>query len=215
MRRGALIAGGALGFVLLLSPGPSRAQGVDDFVQQAARQASIPQDWVRAVLRIESGGDPHATSAKGAMGLMQIMPDTWRELRQDLNLGADPFDPHDNIVAGAAYLRLLHDRYGDAGFLAAYNAGPGRYDDHLATGRPLPAETRDYVASVVRLLHQSTGDASPVQVRDRLAATDWRQATLFAAHVVGMLVAGSPHPVSSPSAASLTLFVRRLGSAEP
>lgn len=215
MRRGALIAGGALGLALLLSPGPSRAQGVDDFVQQAARQASIPQDCVRAVLRIESGGDPHAISAKGAMGLMQIMPDTWRELRQDLNLGADPFDPHDNIVAGAAYLRLLHDRYGDAGFLAAYNAGPGRYDDHLATGRPLPAETRDYVASVVRLLRQSNGDALPLQIRDRLAATDWPLATLFAVHFVGMSTAGSPHPVSSPSAASLTLFVRRSGSAEP
>ncbi|WP_342627142.1 lytic transglycosylase domain-containing protein [Nguyenibacter vanlangensis] len=215
MRRGALIAGGALGLALLLSPGPSRAQGIDDFVQQAARQASIPQDWVRAVLRIESGGDPHAISAKGAMGLMQIMPNTWRELRQDLNLGADPFDPHDNIVAGTAYLRLLHDRYGDAGFLAAYNAGPGRYDDHLATGRPLPAETRDYVASVVRLLRRSTGDASPAHVRERFAATDWRLAMLFAAHFVGMSSAGSSHPVSSPSAASLTLFIRRSGSAEP
>jgi len=215
MMRGALIAGGALGLVLLLSPGPARAQGLDDFVQQAARHASVPSDWVRAVLRIESGGNPHAISAKGAMGLMQIMPDTWRELRQDLNLGADPFDPHDNIVAGTAYLRLLHDRYGDAGFLAAYNAGPGRYDDHLATGRPLPAETRDYVASVVRLLHQSTADTSPVQVRDRLAETDWRLATLFAAHFVGMSAAGPLHPVSSPSAASLTLFVRRSGSAEP
>lgn len=215
MMRGVSIAGGALGIALLLSPGYSRAQGVDDFVQQAARQASIPSDWVRAVLRIESGGDAHAISAKGAMGLMQIMPETWRELRHDLDLGADPFDPHDNIVAGAAYLRLLHDRYGDVGFLAAYNAGPGRYDDHLATGRPLPAETRDYVASVVRLLHQSTADASPVQVRDRLAETDWRLATLFAAHFVGMSAAGSPHPVSSPSAASLTLFMRRSEGAEP
>lgn len=65
---------------------------------------------------------------------MQLMPGTWKEVRRTLNLGADPFDPHDNIVAGAAYLRWLHDRYGDTGFLAAYNAGPGRYDDHLATG---------------------------------------------------------------------------------
>jgi soluble lytic murein transglycosylase-like protein len=76
------------------------------------------------------------------MGLMQIMPETWATLRLRYGLGADPFDPHDNILAGAAYLRELHDRYGSPGFLAAYNAGPARYEDHLATGQPLPAETR-------------------------------------------------------------------------
>ena len=67
-------------------------------------------------------------------------------------LGADPFDPHDNILAGAAYLRELHDRYGSPGFLAAYNAGPARYEDHLATGQPLPAETRAYVALLAPLI---------------------------------------------------------------
>ena len=72
------------------------------------------------------------------MGLMQIMPRTWAELRARYGLGADPYDPHDNILAGAAYIRELHDRYGAPGFLAAYNAGPGRYERHLATGRPLP-----------------------------------------------------------------------------
>jgi integrase len=56
------------------------------------------------------------------------------------------YDPHDNILAAAAYLRELHDRYGAPGFLAAYNAGPVRYEEHLTTGRPLPAETRAYVA---------------------------------------------------------------------
>ena len=80
------------------------------------------------------------------MGLMQIMPQTWSGLRLRYGLGANPYDPHDNILAGAAYLRELHDRYGAPGFLAAYNAGPARYDDHLATGRPLPAETRAYVS---------------------------------------------------------------------
>ena len=73
-------------------------------------------------------------------------------MRSRYGLGADPFDPHDNILAGAAYLRELHDRYGAAGFLAAYNAGPGRYEDHLATGRPLPAETQAYVAALAPLL---------------------------------------------------------------
>ena len=70
------------------------------------------------------------------MGLMQIMPDTWTELRTRHRLGRDPYDPRDNILAGAAYLREMHDRYGSPGFLAAYNAGPGRYEDYLA-GRPL------------------------------------------------------------------------------
>ncbi len=99
-------------------------------------------------MRAESFGDVHAISPKGAMGLMQIMPQTWATLRQRYHLGADPYDVHDNIIAGAGYLRELHDRYGVPGFLAAYNAGPGRYDDHRATGRALPAETRAYVAAL-------------------------------------------------------------------
>ncbi|MFX9653434.1 lytic transglycosylase domain-containing protein, partial [Acinetobacter baumannii] len=76
----------------------------------------------------------------------QIMPDTWAELRTRYGLGRDPYTPRDNILAGAAYLREMWDRYGDIGaMLAAYNAGPARYDEHRATGRPLPAETRAYV----------------------------------------------------------------------
>ena len=75
-------------------------------------------------MQAESGGDARALSPKGAMGLMQIMPGTWAELRLRYGLGADPYDPHDNITAGAAYLREMHDRYGEPGFLAAYNAGP-------------------------------------------------------------------------------------------
>jgi hypothetical protein len=82
------------------------------------------------------------------MGLMQIMPGTWNELRARHGLGPDPYDPHDNILAGTAYIRELHNRYGEPGFLAAYNAGPGRYERHLATGRPLPAETQAYVATL-------------------------------------------------------------------
>ncbi|MBS0989210.1 lytic transglycosylase domain-containing protein [Acetobacter okinawensis] len=126
----------------------------DAYVSEAATRANIPPAWITAVMRAESQGDASAVSPRGAMGLMQIMPDTWRELRAALNLGADPYDPHDNIVAGAAYLRWLHDRYGDAGFLAAYNAGPGRYEQLLTAGKVLPDETRKYVTKVVRLLHE-------------------------------------------------------------
>lgn len=125
----------------------------DAYVTEAATRMQIPSAWIAAVMRAESQGDVRAASPKGAMGLMQIMPDTWRELRAALNLGADPYDPHDNITAGAAYLRYLHDRYGDMGFLAAYNAGPGRYEQLLTTGKTLPDETKKYVARVIRLLH--------------------------------------------------------------
>ncbi|MGJ5131993.1 lytic transglycosylase domain-containing protein [Bradyrhizobium oligotrophicum] len=117
-------------------------------VSEAAHRFDIPERWIYAVMRIESGGDRWARSSKGAIGLMQIMPETWRDLRARYGLGTDPFDPHDNVLAGAAYLRELHDRYGSPGFLAAYNAGPGRYERHLATGRPLPDETRAYVAKL-------------------------------------------------------------------
>ncbi|MGH1557443.1 lytic transglycosylase domain-containing protein [Caulobacter segnis] len=72
----------------------------------------------------ESGGDPRAVSPKGAMGLMQLMPGTWRDLSVQHDLGADPFDRRANVLAGAAYLRQLFDRFGRKGFLAAYNAGP-------------------------------------------------------------------------------------------
>jgi hypothetical protein len=78
------------------------------------------------------------------------MPATWAELRVRHRLGGNPYDPRDNILAGAAYLREMHDRYGSPGFLAAYNAGPGRYEEYLA-GRPLPAETRAYVAALAPL----------------------------------------------------------------
>ncbi|WP_034882015.1 lytic transglycosylase domain-containing protein, partial [Gluconobacter thailandicus] len=110
------------------------------------------------------------------MGLMQLMPGTWRDVRRTLNLGADPFDPHDNIAAGAAYLRWLHERYGDAGFLAAYNAGPSRYDDHLATGRPLPAETISYVAQVRTLIGNPI--VSSAEFTSKIVA-DWRAGSLF------------------------------------
>jgi hypothetical protein len=118
------------------------------FVAEASRRFAVPERWIRAVMHVESDGKLRARSQKGAMGLMQIMPKTWTELRARYDLGADPYDPRDNILAGAAYIRELHDRYGAPGFLAAYNAGPRRYENHMATGRPLPDETQAYVATL-------------------------------------------------------------------
>jgi len=84
--------------------------------------------------------------------LMQLMPGTWVRQRGRYSLGSDPFDLRDNILAGTSYLREMYDRYGAQGFLAAYNAGPGRYEAWLAGRRSLPLETRRYVAKIAPLL---------------------------------------------------------------
>lgn len=117
-------------------------------ITEASARFDLPEPWIRAVMRTESDGDAGATSPKGAMGLMQVMPATYAYLSDRHNLGDDPYAPRNNVLAGSAYLRELYDRYGPAGFLAAYNAGPGRYEDNLVRGRALPDETRRYVAEV-------------------------------------------------------------------
>ena len=140
----------------------SRTEPVDrfaGFIAEASDRFAVPIRWIRAVMQIESAGDEHATSRRGAMGLMQIMPGTWVELSVRYGLGLDPYDPHDNILAGAAYLKQMHDRFGSAGFLAAYHAGPLRYEQHLATGRPLPPETVAYV-SVLTPRHSMAGSST-------------------------------------------------------
>ena len=148
------------------------------FVAEASQRFGIPAAWIRAVMRAESFGDVRAISPKGAIGLMQIMPETWAALRQRYRLGADPYDAHDNIIAGTAYLRELHDRYGVPGFLAAYNAGPARWEDHLATGRPLPAETRAYLSRLAPIVGGNSADDTAI-----LAAVvkSWTEASLFPA----------------------------------
>lgn len=166
------------------------------FVDEAAQRFGIPASWIRAVMRAESIGDVHAVSPTGAIGLMQIMPETWAGLRQRYNLGADPYDAHDNIVAGAAYLRELHDRYGIPGFLAAYNAGPTRWEDHLATGRPLPAETRAYLARLVPIVG---GGAADDAVLLASVVRSWTEASLFPAHPPGPPNETPPAPTQPSS----------------
>lgn len=122
------------------------------YVDEASKRFLIPSSWIWAVMKVESAGDVRALSNKGAMGLMQIMPRTWETLRQQHALGSDPYNPRDNILAGAAYLRELYDRYGERGFFAAYNAGPARYEEHLTGQHGLPAETVDYVLKLTSLL---------------------------------------------------------------
>jgi soluble lytic murein transglycosylase-like protein len=148
------------------------------FVSEASQLFGIPASWIRAVMRLESAGDVRSVSPKGAMGLMQIMPETWAGLRIRYGLGADPFDAHDNILAGAAYLRELHDRYGEPGFLAAYNAGPARYEQHLASGQPLPSETQNYVATLTPIVAGEHIDGAVVA---RSITQPWTEAELFVA----------------------------------
>jgi hypothetical protein len=123
------------------------------YIREASQRYDMPESWIRALMRQESGGSLYRngrliTSSAGAMGLMQVMPGTYAELRARHNLGPDPFDPHENIMAGVAYMREMYDMYGSPGFLAAYNAGPNRLDDYLANQRSLPDETRHYVAAI-------------------------------------------------------------------
>jgi hypothetical protein len=124
------------------------------YIREASTRFDVPETWVRALMRVESGGSQYnasgqlITSNVGAMGLMQVMPETYDDLRSRYNLGSDPFEPHNNILAGVAYMRAMYDQYGSPAFLAAYNAGPTRLDDYLANRHPLPAETRHYVAMI-------------------------------------------------------------------
>ena len=146
-------------------------------IAEAAKRFAIPERWIRAVMAVESHGDRTARSPKGAIGLMQIMPKTWDELRARHALGSDPWQPRANILAGAAYLREMHDRYRSiAAMLAAYNAGPARYDAHLANGRALPAETVEYVAKIEPMI----GGKVPVMRMAGIASRrSWSRGPVF------------------------------------
>jgi soluble lytic murein transglycosylase-like protein len=183
-------------------------------VADAAQRFGIPETWIWAVMRVESNGNARAVSRAGAMGLMQIMPATWAQLRARHGFGTDPFDVRDNIMAGAAYLREMHDRYGNASaMLAAYNAGPGRYDDHLSRGRPLPAETVAYLAR----LGSVTGNGSAVKVAvvappDRFA---WRRSALFVSMSAATSDAGAARPENESAASNKPISEPEVGNSSP
>ena len=191
---------------------PSPRDPYGDYIAEASRRFGVPIAWIRAVMRAESAGDPRAISPKGAMGLMQIMPATWAGLRLRHRLGADPYDPHDNIIAGAGYIRELFDRYGSPGWIAAYNAGPGRYEDSLK-GRALPAETRTYVAMVAPSVDGSDA-AGPIVVAaiDPLA---WTRAPLFIAQPERAPAADPVPTARAFDAATPTSSVRDVSAIEP
>lgn len=129
--------------------GPRSAPAdVEQLLVAASARHGVPLGLLRAVVAVESGFRPDAVSRAGAMGLMQLMPETARDLGVK-----DPFDPTDNVDGGARYLAFLRRHFGsDALALAAYNAGPGRV---TRAGRRIPniPETRAYVDNVLRLAH--------------------------------------------------------------
>ncbi len=156
-------------------------------IAEASQRFGVPASWVRGVMQVESSGRTTLngrpiTSPGGAMGLMQVMPGTFAEMARRYGLGSDPYDPRANILAGTAFLREMYDRFGVDHFLAAYNAGPGRVEDHLRTGRPLSDETRRYVQALAPRLvggERSDDPATAMEVRDLTSLQALRDAALF------------------------------------
>lgn len=175
----------AIGLALVLAGAPLQAGAPwDDHVAEASARFGVPAAWVRRVIAAESGGRTHrggrpVTSRAGAMGLMQLMPGTWADIRARLGLGDDPYDPRDNILAGTFYLAEMHARFGYPGLFAAYNAGPASYARHLATGAALPAETRAYVARIAGRARVSAPAPAAVRGDAPAVAADGRARIFF------------------------------------
>ena len=128
------------------APGPGSAglEPYSEIIDRVAAEQNVPVKLVRAVIQVESAYNVRARSAKGAMGLMQLMPATARQYAV-----ADPFDPASNIEAGIKHLKSLLQRLPVALALAAYNAGEGAVQRF--NGIPPYPETRDYVSRIMRI----------------------------------------------------------------
>lgn len=131
---------------------PRTARGLDGVIKQTARLHGLPPALVKAVIRAESNFDPGARSDKGAIGLMQLMPQTAQAMGVE-----DPWHAEENVRGGTAYLRSMVNRYGDVRLaLAAYNAGPQAVDRY--GGVPPYPETREYVQRVLAYYARYDGD---------------------------------------------------------
>jgi soluble lytic murein transglycosylase-like protein len=143
----------------------------DGFIAAASTRFAVPATWIRAVMQVESGGDARATSPRGAMGLMQLMPGTLVWLSVRYGLGLDPFDASENILAGTAYLKEMHDRFGSAGFL-------------VLRGTNSTSQQVNHFRPKLSRLHRG-GHAIARRRADEHAAVDgrralpWREAPLF------------------------------------
>lgn len=182
-----------------------RSVDIAGYVAEASQRFSLPESWIYAVMRTESAGRIGAVSSAGAKGLMQLMPATWSRQRARFGLGSDPFDPHDNIMAGTSYLREMYDSYGAIGMLAAYNAGPRRYQDWRDRGRPLPTETRAYVAKIApQLQSASTSTVVMSALPLQQVRFSWTQSQLFATRSVSGDGASGSFAAAAPPKANRT-----------
>jgi hypothetical protein len=166
-------------------------------IQEAADRTGVPGTWIHAVMHVESGGctvqnGKPITSAAGAMGLMQLMPPTWIQMRTQLHLGVDPYDPHDNILAGAEMLRELFESYGSPGFLVAYHAGGKRFEEYEQRGVSLPESTLEYVSRVQSLVGGGHGMGAPLQPEWAAIRTPFVQ-SIRATSLSTLLSDQSPH----------------------
>jgi len=180
------------------------------YIKEASARFTVPEKWIREVMRQESGGHEYiggglTTSSVGAMGLMQLMPVTYGQMRDRYGLGPDPYAPHDNIMAGTAYIGEMYAKYGSPGFLAAYNAGPGRLDSYLAGGTPLPHETVGYLASIGPRLGDSTIPTGPLA---HYASAEVSADTLNARSLAGTLPAPAAQLADYKPAAAAELAAR-------
>jgi hypothetical protein len=187
-------------------------------MREASARFDVPEPWIRAVMIRESGGRATVqgrtiTSSAGALGLMQVMPGTYELMRNAYNLGPDPADPRDNIMAGTAYLREMFDLFGAPGFLAAYNCGPKCYAQHLAGKQKLPRETRMYIAALTPKVSKdepripsASSSATAVEVavlpaKPALAVPPAVQPTRVEEPIVApppVIVAAAPEPAPAP-----------------
>jgi transglycosylase-like protein with SLT domain len=149
-------------------PPAERIDRWEPFITEASQRFSIPKKWIRTIINIESGGRTMLlgrpiTSGAGAMGVMQLMSDTYNDMSTRNGLGSDPYNVHDNILAGTAYLRELFNRYGYPRVFEAYNAGPGVLEAHIQHRIRLPEETVNYVRMAV------IGTGSPAEAQKAVA----------------------------------------------
>lgn len=168
---------------------PARAAGTDPtgasssaacapHAAEAAARSALPANVILRVMHVESRGRPNAISPKGAMGCMQIMPATWRDLTARHGLGGDPWNARLNMIGGALYLAELARQFGFPGAYAAYNAGPARYARHVRGTARLPAETVAYMASLSGAPPPNTRRERSTDAKLRLSPR-WQEATLF------------------------------------
>lgn len=183
----------------------------EPYIKEASARFSIPEKWIRTIISIESGGHTMLfgrpiTSGAGAMGVMQLEPGTYNEISARNGLGSNPYDVHDNILAGTAYLRELYNHYGYPRLFEAYNAGPGVLEAHIIRGIRLPAETVNYVRMAVM------GTASPAAAKKAVAEATYVKAKTKPVPVKLAAKSPAPHSVKSASVKPVAAHVVKVAA---